>query len=134
MPGRSTMEAIFLLRSMMEIYREKKRDLHMVFIDLEKAYDRVPRKVLWWVLEKKGIHVKYINIIKDMYEGVRTSVRTASGEMEEFPFTVSVHQGSALSPYLFTLVMDELTHSIQDDISWCMLFADDIVLVDETKK
>ncbi|KAK9083623.1 hypothetical protein Scep_030094 [Stephania cephalantha] len=41
--------------------------------------------------------------------------------------TIGLHQGSVLSPYLFTLVMDELTRHIQNDISWCMLFVDDIV-------
>ncbi|KAJ7952361.1 Retrovirus-related Pol polyprotein LINE-1 [Quillaja saponaria] len=91
MPGRSTMEAIFLLRILMEKYREKKNDLHMVFIDLEKTYDKVPRQVLWWVLEKKNVPTKYVEVIKDMYKRVLTRVRTVDGMTGEFPITIGVH-------------------------------------------
>ena len=128
------MEAIYLLRRLMERYREKKKDLHMIFIDLEKAYDRIPRDIIWWVLHKRGVTRKYIDVIKDMYDDAMTTVRTSAGESSEFSITVGLHQGSTLSPYLFALVMDELTGQIQDEVPWCMLFADDIVLVDETKK
>ena len=82
------------------------------------------RHVMWWVLEKHNVPTKYITLIKDMYKNVMTL---------DFSINIDLHQGSALSPYLFALVMDEVTRDIQGDISWCMLFADDVVLVDESR-
>jgi len=100
-PGRSTIEAIHLLLRFMECYRDRKMDLHMAFIDIEKAYDRVSREVLRRCLEKKGVWREYTRVIRDMYEGVRTRVRTVIGDTEDFPVDIGLHQGSALSPFLF---------------------------------
>ena len=73
MPGRSTIEAIFLIRHVMERYREQKKDLHMVFIDLEKAYDKIPQNVMWWALDRHKVPTKYVALIKDMYNNVPNS-------------------------------------------------------------
>jgi hypothetical protein len=68
-----------------------------------------------------------------MYDNIVTSVRTSDGNTNDFPINIGRHQGSALSSYLFALVMDEVTRDIQGSIPWCMLFVDDVVLVDESR-
>jgi hypothetical protein len=77
------MEAIFLIRQLMEIHREQK-DLHMIFVDLEKAYDKIPRNIMWWALRRKLVQTKYVTLIKDMYTNVVTCVRACDGEFDIF--------------------------------------------------
>ena len=69
-----------------------------------------------------------------MYDKVVTSVRTTDGDTNVFPINIGLHQGSALSPYLFALVIVEVTRDIHEDTPWCMLFVDDVVLVDESRR
>ncbi|KAG5610847.1 hypothetical protein H5410_022128 [Solanum commersonii] len=68
-----------------------------------------------------------------MYRGAKTRVRTLRGDLKHFPVEMGLHPRSTLSPFLFALVMDVLMQDIQDKVSWCLLFADDIVLIDETQ-
>ncbi|KAL6495393.1 hypothetical protein OROGR_029956 [Orobanche gracilis] len=64
MLGRSSTEAIHLVRRLMEKFRERRRDLHMVFIDLEKAYDSISRDVIWRSLEEKRVSLHYVRVIQ----------------------------------------------------------------------
>ena len=66
--------------------------------------------------------------------GGRTNVTTPGGVINDFFVGMDLHKGSALNSFLFTLVMDELTKGIQDELPWSMLFTDGIVLIDETKQ
>jgi Reverse transcriptase (RNA-dependent DNA polymerase) len=94
------------------IRKVAREDLHMIFIDLEKTYDKISRNIMWWALKRKLVPTKYVTLIKDMYTNIVTCVRTCDGESNIFSIKIGLHQGSALSPYIFTLVMDEITKNI----------------------
>ena len=134
MPGKSTTDALFALRVLMEKYREGQKELHCVFVDLEKAYDKVPREEVWYCMRKSGLAEKYVRIVQDMYDGSTTAVRCAVGVTEGFEVKVGLHQGSALSPCLFAMVMDRMTDEIREEAPWTMMFADDIVICSESKE
>ena len=134
MPGKSTTDALFALRVLMEKYREGQKELHCVFVDLEKAYDKVPREEVWYCMRKSGLAEKYVRIVQDMYDGSTTAVRCAVGVTEGFEVKVGLHQGSALSPCLFAMMMDRMTDEIREEAPWTMMFADDIVICSESKE
>ena len=134
MKGVGTVDGIFSLRQLMEKCRERQKVLHMVFIDLEKAYDRVPRQEIWRSLRERGVMEKYVRVIKETYRDVTTSVRSTAGTTSGFQVRVGLHQGSALSPILFNIVLDVLTEDVRGDPPWCMFYADDIVLAAESRE
>ena len=104
MPGRGTTDAIFASRQVIEKHREIQKALHLVFIDLEKAYDRVPWQEVWRCLREQGVPEKYVRLVKDTYEDARTQVKTSIGLTGKITARVGLHQGSSLSPYLFDIV------------------------------
>ena len=59
-------------------------------------------------LMKKGVPIKYIDTIRNMYDGVGANVKTCGDITSDFFITIELHQGSALSPFLFAIVMDDL--------------------------
>ncbi|GKF66251.1 retrovirus-related pol polyprotein LINE-1, partial [Tanacetum coccineum] len=105
------------------LWRSTEKDKETAFLDLEKAYDSVPWELIRRTLIDKGTPKRYIRVIRDMYNGAMTRVRT-SIETDFFPIEVGLHQGSAISPYL--------SRGIHEDIPWCLIFADDIVLVSKS--
>ena len=131
MPGRGTIDGIFAIRQLMEKFRAVDRRLYMVFVDLEKAFDRVPRDLIWWALRRKGVIEREIAAIAEMYRSPQTAVRLDGEFSNYFTVNVGVHQGSILSPLLFIIVVDEITKHLKTDLRE-FLYADDLVLIGDS--
>ena len=96
-PGRGTIDAIFIVPQMQEKFLAKKKKLWMAFVDLEKAFDRVPREIVWWALRVVGVDEWIVKAIQAMYLMVQLrQSRLRDGESKQFGVTVGVHQGSRL--------------------------------------
>ena len=132
MPGKGTVDAIVIVRRMQEDYQKKDKKLYMCFVDMEKAFDRMPRKVMEWAMRKKSLSQVMVRAIMSLYDGAKTRVRVESVYLEELKVKVGVHQGSVLSPLLFALVVDVITENARRSAVNELLYADDLVLTSET--
>ncbi|KAI5614034.1 gastrula zinc finger protein XlCGF28.1-like [Silurus asotus] len=94
----------------------------------EKAYERVPRKDLWYCIRKSGLSEKYVRVVQELYKDRVTAVKCEVGTTDWFKVKVGLHQGSAMSLFLFAGVMDRLTDEVRQVSPWTMMFADNIVV------
>src|SRR5580693_1009012 len=133
-PGRGTVDAIFIVRQVQEKFLAKKKELWMAFVDFEKAFDRVRTEVIWWALRVVGVEEWIVKTIHAMYEGATTAVRLGDGEGKEFGVKVGVHQGTVLSPLLFTIVLEALSRDFRGGLPFKLLHADDLDLMAESKE
>ena len=69
-----------------------------------------------------------------LYNNTKSHVRCPAGLTDSFPVTVGVHQGSALSPLLFVIVMNSITRDLQKCVPWTLLYADDVMLAADSRK
>ena len=65
----------------------------MALVVLEKAFDRVPWKVIWWALRKLGVEEWIVRLVQGMYANAQSRVRVGEGFSKEFEVKVGVHQG-----------------------------------------
>ena len=101
--GRGCVDMVFSARQLIEKAIEHESELFVLFVDLRKAYDSVPRSALWMVLEKFGVPPRMVRIIKSLHNGMLASVRVRGGVSESFVVSNGLRQGCALAPMLFNL-------------------------------
>ena len=130
MAGESTTDAIFIVRQLQEKYLARNKELWMAFVDLEKAFDRVPREVVWWALRCLGVDEWIVSVIKAMYEDATTTVRVNGRESKAFSVRVGVHQGSVPQ----SIAVYHCIREFREGSPMELLYADDLVLVAETEE
>ena len=74
MPGRGTTDAKFVVRRMQEEYMDKKKKLYMCFVDIEKTFDKVPRKMMGWAMRGKGLPEVIVRAEMTLYHRVKMKV------------------------------------------------------------
>ena len=137
-PGRSTSDLVFVMKMIMEKSWEWGRDKFALFIDMEKAFDCVPRNLLWKIMAEPPYYIpkKLIRVIKSMYTGSVSKVRKGDVETDWFNIETGVRQGDGLSPLLFVIFMDKCIRDTNPQPSHQVLaYADDVaVMVDSIQE
>ncbi len=106
--GRGCPDLQFSLRRLTEIAHAHRAPLWVAFVDFRKAFDCVNRTALWAILEARGVPQKLIALLRDLYSGCEGRVRVGEAVSAPFQIGSGVRQGCALSPLLFSVLIDTI--------------------------
>ena len=103
MRGRDCTDMIFVVRQLAEKAVEHQATQYLVFVDLKKAYDSVPREVMWMVLRKMGVPEVLVEIVQSFHSDMKARVRLEGELLEEIEVNNGLRQGCTMAPSLFNL-------------------------------
>lgn len=147
----STTDNLFILRSLIDITQSSKKKLFCCFIDFKQAFDTIWRAGLWRKLVQSRINGKCFKFIHNMYSNIKSKVTTNEGSSQFFNCNVGVRQGENLSPFLFSIFLNDLENYLRcnyvsgvdigvttDEIHiflklFILLYADDTVIFSDNK-
>ena len=140
---RSCIDHIFTLTSIIRNRKQRGLPTYTAYIDFEKAFDRIDRKLLFHKLMTMGVSGKILDCIKNIYDGCKCGVDVNGHITKWFSSNFGVRQGDALSPTLFGLYINDLVNSLKEGsqgitieelVIVCLLYADDLVLISESEE
>ena len=132
--GRGTADGMYVLRQMVEKRLEVQGSMALGFVDLEKAFDTVPREMVMATLRWMGVPEAEVRMVEGTYEKTTARVVVGEGASEEFEVNIGLRQGSVLSPLLFIAVLDLISRkTVEKDAMKKLLYADDLALVANDK-
>ena len=139
--NKSTIDAIFVLQNVVDMFVKRNKSLFVSFIDLKKAFDCVNHNAMWFKLDLNGISSKLLLMLKDMYSKIKLCVQNSlfendikkcdcilnikhsyciscnSDVFQSLLFTpfAGVFQGESLSPTIFSLFLNDINNCLQED-------------------
>ena len=164
---KSTVDCLFILHGLIEHFLNNSKSFYCSFVDLTRAFDGLERNVLWYKLIKSGISCKMVNLMKNMYSKIKICVKDTFQNLtgsnnnphsqnyenlsdmnqrdKDYFFTskAGVFQGESLSPFLFSMYVNDFSKFLEDDglgidigniIFTSLLFADDMAIVSKTRE
>jgi len=151
--GYSTVDHIFAMHAVVEMYKAMHKRIYCAFVDFRKAFDGIHRSILWRKLLDYHISGKILNVIRNLYSNAKSCVSTKNEYSQFFTSNIGVKQGENLSPVLFALFLndlqDHLTHSfnglgdLNDTVLngievflklYILLYADDTAIIAENER
>ena len=139
--GRGTVDCVFILQNVISNFIQNGKKLYALFVDYSKAFDYIVRENLWYKLINLGIKGEILDIIRSMYNCVKTRVFTNGEKSDTFCCNLGVRQGECLSPFLFSMYVNDLEEKLAgtgagvtfEDMKILLLFyADDVVIFSES--
>ena len=110
----STLDHVYSLKCLIDIFMEKKCKLYVAFVDYKKAFDSISRSALWHKLQKEHIDGKVLHVIRNMYNQVKSCVFMNDNMSDYFGSSRGVRQGENLSPLLFSLYLNDLEQFLEE--------------------
>ena len=128
----------FMVLETIEYYKSKGSNAHVLLLDASKAFDRVDYIKLFEKLMRKGMCPLTVRLLLNMYIKQKLQVKWNNHKSSKFSVTNGVRQGGVLSPFLFSVYMDELLVTLKNNGVGCHMghhyvgafgYADDIILL-----
>ena len=143
--GRGTRDQIANIHWIIKKAREFQKNIYFFFIDYAKGFNCVDHKKLWTILKEMGIPDHLTCLLRNLYAGQETRVRTGHGTTDWFPIGKGVHQGCILSPWLFNFYAEHIMRNAVLDEAQAgikiagrninnLRYADDTTLITESKE
>ena len=114
----STLDNIFVLNSLISHCVNENKKLYAAFIDFKKAFDFVVRDVLWYKLIQSEVRGKILDVIQSMYRNIKSKVKYDNKLSNDFSSHLCVRQGECLSPFLFSMYLNDLEKRVNTEGGW----------------